>query len=133
MSGRVTGHILVVDDQPNWRAVLTEALTEEGYAVTMASDFEEALEALSENTFDLAVLDVRLVDHNSFNVEGVELLRHIKAQEMPPSVIILTGYPESLREETLERCGADALLLKVPPGSHFNAKDFKKQVRELLS
>lgn len=134
MSDKVTGHILIVDDQPNWREALMDILTQEGYTVTTAEDFDGAMEALSENMFDLAVLDVRLVDRRVFNVQGLELLRNIKAQERSsPSVIILTGYPESIRDGVLEEYGADALLLKVPSGSQFDVEGFKKRVQELIS
>ena len=78
------------------------------------------------------VLDVRLVDTDVFNVQGLELLRLVKTQEAAQKTIILTGYPESIRKGVLEEYGADALVLKVPPGSRFNSRGFTDKVQELL-
>ena len=128
----VTGHILVVDDQENWREALISLLSEEGHTVKGVARFEEAVELVSQEGFDLVVLDVRLADKDVFNVQGLELLQMIKAQQSAPRVIILTGYPESIYEGILDEYGADALILKVPPGSRFDSRGFQEQVRILL-
>jgi hypothetical protein len=56
----------------------------------------------------------------------------IKGQTPSPSVIILTGYPESIRTGTLEKWKADALILKVPPGFRFDSEGLKERVQNLL-
>jgi len=132
MNGKTTSHILVVDDQDNWREALTSLLAKEGHTVKTAACFEEAANEISQGTFDLVVLDVRLVDADVFNVQGLELLQVMKSQKTAPRVIILTGYPESIHEGVLEKHGADALVLKVPPGSRFDSEGFIEQVQELL-
>lgn len=132
MNSKITGHILLVDDQENWRAALTSLLSIEGHAVEAVASFEDAVGKISQGVFDLVILDVRLVDTDVFNVQGLELLRMAKEQETAPRVIILTGYPESIRDGILKQYGADALILKVPPGSSFDSRGFKKQVRRLL-
>jgi DNA-binding response OmpR family regulator len=131
MRSEITGRILVVDDQDNWREALASLLTKEGHTVQTLARFEEAVEVISRDTFDLVILDVRLVDTDVFNVQGLELLRIVKAQKTAPKVIILTGYPESIRIGVLEY-GADALVLKVPLGSRFDSDSFKGQVQRLL-
>lgn len=132
MNDKIVGHILVVDDQDNWRDALTDLLAQEGHTVETAACFEEGLSAISQDAFDLVILDVRLVDTDVFNVQGLELLRLVKAQEPTPKVVVLTGYPESIHDRVLEKHGADALVLKVPQGSRFDSKGFKEQVCELL-
>ena len=123
--------ILVVDDQDNWREALTSLLTQEGHTVKTLSRFDEAKKEMSQSAFDLVILDLRLVDTEVFNVQGLELLRLVKAQKTAPRVIIITGYPESLRK-SVEEYGADGLVLKVPQGSRFDIKGFKAQVQSLL-
>ena len=123
--------ILIVDDQDNWRKALTSLLTQEGHTVKTLSRFEEAEKEISQSAFDLVILDLRLVDAEFFNVQGLELLRLVKAKKAAPRVIILTGYPESLRLGVQEY-GADALVLKVPQDSRFDIKGFKAQVQSLL-
>jgi two-component system response regulator RegX3 len=132
MESRIIGRILVVDDQDNWREALTSLLSTEGYEVRAVSCFEDAAEEISQGVFDVVVLDVRLMDTDVFNVQGLELLRLAKGQEKAPRAMVITGYPESIRDEVLEEYGADALVLKVPPGSRFDSKGFKERVRELL-
>jgi CheY-like chemotaxis protein len=131
MSSKTSGHILVVDDQDNWRKALTCLLGDAGHTVKTAACFEDALDEISHDTFDIVVLDVRLVDADVFNVQGIELLRLLKTQKTVPGMIILTGHPESIRPQVLEEIG-DALVLKVPPGSKFDRKGFKDKILKLL-
>ena len=133
MNSEVKGHILVVDDQDNWRSALVDLLMKEGYATEEAARFEEAKTAIMQKTFDLVILDVRLADKNVFNVEGLELLKLVKAQKPRPKAIVLTGYPESIRDGVLERYGADLLVLKVPPGSKFDSRGFIQQIGTLMT
>ena len=102
MNSKTAHNILVVDDQENWREALTLLLDGEGYKVETAEYFEDAIHFLSKMHFDLVILDVRLVDPDVFNVQGVELLRLIKSQKNAPKVVMLTGYPESLRDGVIE-------------------------------
>jgi CheY-like chemotaxis protein len=133
MNSRITGRILVVDDQENWRAALTNLLSKEGHVVEVAACFEDAAERISQGVFDLVVLDVRLVDTDIYDVRGLELLRLAKEQKVAPRAIVLTGYPESIRDGILEQYGADVLILKVPPDTKkFDRAGFKGQVRKLL-
>jgi DNA-binding response OmpR family regulator len=132
MKTETAGRILVVDDQKNWRDALTVLLSAEGYSVKSVAYFEEAEKEIVQGSFNLVILDVRLADADIFNVQGLQLLRLTKRQPDAPPVIILTGYPESIREGVLEEYGADALILKVPPGSRFDSREFKKQVQTLL-
>ncbi len=132
MNSPMTGCILVVDDQENWRKALTDLLTKDGHSVMTAASFEEADVALAKTQFDIVVLDVRLVDNDIFNVYGLELLQKIKAQKNAPRVMILTGYPESIHDGILEKYGADSLVLKVPPGTRFDSRSFTKQIQSLL-
>jgi two-component system response regulator RegX3 len=132
MNATTIGRILVVDDQDNWREALTALLSKEGHIVESVDSFEKAKREISQGTFDLIVLDVRLADADVFNVQGLELLRLTKQRTEAPPVIILTGYPESIRKGVLKAYGADALIHKVPPKSRFNSESFKNQVQMLL-
>lgn len=124
--------ILVVDDQDNWRAALTSLLEQAGHDVHTIGRFEEAKEELTESAFDLIVLDVRLVDEDIFNVQGLELLQLAREGGVDSKVVILTGYPGSLREDVPEKYGADEIMLKVPSGSRFDIRAFKQRIEELL-
>lgn len=79
--------ILVVDDDPGFRALMETILRGEGYAVETAADVAEALSAGSRRSFHLVITDLKLPDG-----AGIDILRHWK-QEMPETpVIMVTAF-----------------------------------------
>ena len=124
--------ILIVDDQPNWRDALVSLLSAENYTIKTVSSFDEAVAELDKRLFDIVLLDIRLVDKDIFNVQGLELLKRIKGRYPTTKVAIITGYPESIQTGVLNRYGANDLILKVPPGSRFDSKEFKERIQKLL-
>ena len=79
--------ILVVDDEPNMRTALFEALTRQGHAVDLAENGEEALDKFKANPFDLVITDVRMP-----RVDGLEVLREIKKSSAQTPVVVVSGY-----------------------------------------
>jgi two-component system cell cycle sensor histidine kinase/response regulator CckA len=99
----VTGHVLIVDDEPAVRdatQLMVEAL---GYRVTSAPDGETALGHLSAPNagYDLALLDLTMP-----RMDGFELLRRIRLQQPALPVVLMSGYVESDIRERAE-AGAD--------------------------
>lgn len=88
------GHVLIVDDLPDWRATLSGLLLDEGYDVHSVSSRAEALKAVADRHFDVAVLDVRLDEADEDNRDGLKLMYEIKEKVSDIAVIILTGYAE---------------------------------------
>jgi len=74
-----------------------------------------------------------LIDEDTFNVEGLDLLRMIKERKPGTGVVILTGYPNSVRREILEEYDADAFVFKVPPGDTFDSASFRTLIQELVA
>jgi DNA-binding NtrC family response regulator len=132
VTGQTEGHILIVDDQLNWREALTSLLRGQ-HTVQTAGSVEEAKQAIVEFAFDVAVLDVRLVDKDVFNVEGLELLHMIKEGKSSTAIVILTGYPKSVREEILNEYGVDAFVFKVPNGGTFDSAGFRSLIQALVA
>ena len=88
-----TQHVLVVDDQENWREVLSSVLRDGGYEVDVAESVAKAWHLLNNNVYDVAILDVRLTDRNPYDIQGIELLDQMKAQLQDDCpVVIMTGY-----------------------------------------
>lgn len=121
-------HILVVDDLSNWRNALRKLLENEGLRVSEAKNIEGAKERIIHSEFDLAVLDVRLVNEDRLNLSGIDLLHFIREHSPHTKTMIITSYPESIRN----RPRADELILKVPDKSTFDIKGFQEKVRRLL-
>ncbi|HXG17067.1 MAG TPA: sigma-54 dependent transcriptional regulator [Calidithermus sp.] len=82
--------LLVVEDDPALRSLLSEALRRDGFLVTAAPDGAAALAALAEEEFDVVVLDLRLPD-----VDGIRILHHLRAEGHEAEVVILTGHADT--------------------------------------
>ncbi|MEJ5225532.1 MAG: response regulator [Anaerolineales bacterium] len=91
---------LVVDDDAGWRSILSELLTESGYAVRACASFGEALGEMRRADFHLAVIDLSLsgTGGDSPNgYEGFELLRLSSMADIPALVVSGTTSVESIR------------------------------------
>jgi DNA-binding NtrC family response regulator len=80
-------HVLIVDDEPNMRWVLQEALEKAGYYVATAASGEEALGHLGASPVDLIILDLKMK-----GMDGLHTLRQIHARWPTVVVVILTAY-----------------------------------------
>jgi len=81
------GRVLVVDDDPIILKSLSEMLRLEGHEVGEAKGAMEALEQLKEIPFDIVLSDVSMPE-----VDGLKLLREIKARTPQVVVILMTGF-----------------------------------------
>jgi DNA-binding NtrC family response regulator len=80
-------HILIVDDEPLVRRSLSELLTLSGYAVTSAADGKEALDLLKAYDADVVISDIKMP-----NIDGIQLVKKIKALHPDTQIILMTGY-----------------------------------------
>jgi DNA-binding NtrC family response regulator len=134
MPSQKYGSILVVDDQENWRNLLTEILTSDGHIVKTAANVQEAENALQESSFDIATIDMRLVDEKNGNVDGLRVLK--KAKELHPNLkaIILTGYPDNEQKaKALNYYKVDGYYEKVPHGQALDIDEFSRLIFKLLA
>ncbi|MCZ6807758.1 MAG: response regulator, partial [Deltaproteobacteria bacterium] len=79
--------ILVVDDDPSFRELLTAFLDDRGYEVESSADGEEALELLRSETADLVLLDLELP-----GISGLDVLRAIESEKIDTKVITISGH-----------------------------------------
>ena len=80
--------VLVVDDEADIRALIDEILSEEGYAVTVAGDANEARAARGEKKFDLVLLDIWMP-----GTDGISLLREWSEPGEPECpVVMMSGH-----------------------------------------
>jgi len=79
--------ILVVDDEPNLRRVLSAQLERDGYDVHTAEDGEQALSILREHHLDLVITDLRMP-----KIDGMDLLRRVVALDDELPVVMLTAH-----------------------------------------
>jgi len=79
--------ILVVDDEQNMRVALFEALSRNGYEVTVAENGRMALDLVRKKAPDLVIADIKMPE-----MGGIELLERLKSMHPDLPVIIITGY-----------------------------------------
>lgn len=98
--------IALVDDDRNILTTVSIALQAEGFVTRLYSDGETALKALIDNPPDLAVFDIKMP-----KMDGLELLRRVRAQSALP-VIFLTSKNDETDEEVGLELGADDYIAK---------------------
>lgn len=88
------GRILVVDDLESWREELVETLQHDGLHADSASTATEALQRLDETLYHLLVLDIRLVDADQSNMDGISLLGELEKRGLSEAtkVIMLSAH-----------------------------------------
>lgn len=79
--------ILIIDDEPGFRALLSHELGKMGYHVVTACDGQDALEKARNGSFDLAISDVKMP-----KIGGIEFLETIKKENPEIEVIMATGF-----------------------------------------
>ena len=99
--------ILVVDDDEGIRETLSAILQDEGYEVETAESGKEAILKSNAGFYNLALIDVRLLD-----MQGTELLTRIKDTVPKMRKIIITGYPTIHNAMEAVNRNADAYLIK---------------------
>ncbi len=79
--------LLVVDDEPLKRSVLSDGLTQAGYRVTCAAHAQEATHALAREDFHVVITDLCMPGK-----DGLTLVREIRQQKPHQPVIVMTAY-----------------------------------------
>ena len=79
--------IMVVDDEQNIRDIISEFLTEAGYAVTVAVDGVDALEKVAFEQSDLYIIDIYMP-----RLGGLEMITKLKEIQPLAVIIVTTGY-----------------------------------------
>jgi two-component system response regulator FixJ len=81
------GHVYVIDDDEAMRDSLNFLLDAAGFGVTLFDDAQAFLDALPGLAFGCIVSDVRMP-----GLDGIELLKRMKAQQSPFPILIMTGH-----------------------------------------
>ena len=128
---KVTGHLLVVDDNKVNRLLLGRGLEQQGHTVEFAENGIQALEALNAGEFDLILLDIEMPE-----MDGYQVLENITADyHLRHIPVIMTTALDEL--DSVVKCiemGAEDYLTKpVNPvllRARINASLEKKRLRD---
>ena len=99
--------ILVVDDEPAMRLLLTSVLRDEGHDVTAAASGEEALQLVAKRHYHLIITDLKMP-----GISGLEVLEAMRRDDPETAVILLTAYGTVEGAVEAMRKGAAHYLLK---------------------
>ena len=104
-------HILVIDDAPHIRTVLTEYLLLEGHTVDSAGNGNEGLRLFGLNHYDLVITDVVMPEK-----DGLEVLTALKQKVSAVRIIVMSGGAARLDPQllltTAQAMGADRVIPK---------------------
>jgi DNA-binding NtrC family response regulator len=114
--------ILIVEDETSIAEGLLMILEDQGFEVDLAFTGRRALDALKKKSVDLLVADLRLPD-----MDGMEVVREVKAKRPSTKVIVITGYPSVSSAVESMKLGVSDYLPKP-----FWGDDFKKAVEKVF-
>ena len=118
--------ILIIDDNRDHRQLVIEALVEDGYEVTAASDGIEGLSTYHAHQFDLVITDVLMP-----GADGLEVIRAIRAAGLHVPIIAMSGggasFPAAISLSASRALGAAEILHKP-----FRVTELKEAVRRAL-
>lgn len=89
--------VLLIEDDDAVHRVLTRILESAGHDVTGAADSAEAFKLIKATAFDVAIVDILLPE-----VDGIQLLRELRLQQLPLKVIAISGGGLGAAGEYLE-------------------------------
>jgi two-component system, OmpR family, response regulator len=118
MSGK---RILLVEDDPEIRALLSAFLTREGFSVSVAGDGRAMDAVLAQQVPDLVVLDLMLPEE-----DGLSICRRLRAQSTV-GILMLTAKDEDVDRIVGLELGADDYL-----GKPFNPRELLARIRAIL-
>ncbi len=122
MTDVAQGHVLLVEDDDDLRALVANRLTEDGYRVETATTGPDALERVQEDVPDLVLLDVMLP-----GLDGIEVCRRLRGDHPLLYIIMLTARAEELDRVVGLEVGADDYVTKP-----FSLQELVARVRSAL-
>jgi len=117
------GSILLVDDEENLHETLKLNLEIEGYEITSAYNGSEALKAISNEYFDLIILDVMMPE-----VDGITVAETVRVNNMETPILMLSAKNASIDRVLGLKKGADDYLTKP-----FNLEELLLRVDKLVT
>ncbi|MEO7994468.1 MAG: response regulator [bacterium] len=115
--------VVIVDDNPEWRAEVRAAVSQAGHEVVAeAADGLEALEIVKALQPDVVTLDIQMPRMN-----GVECLAELQQAENPARVVMVTSVRSSAIQEHCQKLGAAGFVRKP-----FEAAELGLAIEEAL-
>jgi len=124
-----SGPVLVVEDDPASRELLTRVLSEEGWEVSAVADGQEAVDTLADMTPCAVLLDLMMP-----RMDGFTFLEHFRADARFENVPVIVVTAKTLTPDELEKLGGETqrVLSKSDLSHHELAREVDRLVRGRL-
>ena len=130
--------LLIIDDEPAIRQILSKVAADAGHTVTTAANGEEALVRLAKGDIDVALCDVRMPD-----LSGIEVVENARRQGIDTQFLMMTAYASVNTAIDAMRAGAYDYMIKPlrnedflnrldQLGDFIHLKSENKVLRELI-
>ena len=100
------GQILIIEDDEIWQNTFRRYLLNEGYSVVIVTSYKEAIAKLENECFHLAIIDIRLVDWDETNFEGMEILNKISElglDEVIKKIVVTSHGTTEIQREAFKK------------------------------
>jgi len=114
--------IMLVDDDPQLRHVVSMFFELEGYNVLQAEDGRKAIEMLTEYLPDVILLDLMMPE-----VTGTEVCQHVRGSKRLKEIPVVVFTAAEIKEEELVAAGADRFITKP-----YSLEGLRRVVRTLI-
>jgi len=118
--------LLIIDDDEQFRAFMSEALSDKGYDVLTASNGNEGLKSIASDNPDLVITDIVMPEK-----EGVEVIMELQQSESSIPIIAMSGGNLGNADSYLKmakKLGADAVISKP-----FQLNNLISEIEKLLN
>ena len=124
------GKVLIVDDYADWRDMLSGLMEREGHRVEAVGTRADALAYIDENRdLDLVILDIRLIETEENNEDGMRLLAEIRKRLAFTRVIMVTGYGTM---ETQRKAFKDFQAFDFFSKAQFDSDEFRQAFQDAI-
>jgi len=119
-------HILIIEDDEQFRTMLVQMLTQDAHRVTVACDGEEGLQQVHQSKPDLIVTDILMP-----RIDGIELIMKLRSENCAIPVIAMSGGRRSISAEfNLESAGL--MGVKVTLAKPFSRDSLRQAIKQAL-
>jgi two-component system chemotaxis response regulator CheY len=116
-------NVLIVDDEAMILKLVHDVLTRLGFNnITIANSGRKAIELIANNKYDFIITDWRMED-----MDGIEVVRYVRAAKNNIPIIMLTGNTEAYYVKAAINAGVNGYLLKP-----FSAEQLVKRIRTAI-
>ena len=106
-------HLLIVEDDPDWCRLLKFRFAKSGFECECVYSVSEAKKLLTENYFDLIILDLRLDENDPEDNGGEQIIQWMVENRIDSKIIIFSGYVRHVNSPMIQN--VSAILEKGAP------------------